>query len=175
MPLPVPGQVASSCSRGEAAFRGRFVGSVHRSSGKGSGQAPFYTELTGRTRSWLTPGDARSADLWAGETPDRQEAQVRVLVVEDVRPLAQAIAEGLRREAIAADVVFDGGSARERLALNDYDLGILDRDLPIVPGDEIFRSLVSGEAPVPIPIPTAARDLAHPGAGLRPAADDAPP
>jgi DNA-binding response OmpR family regulator len=97
---------------------------------------------------------------------------VRVLVVEDVQPLAQAIAEGLRREAIAADVALDGGSAQERLAVNDYDVVILDRDLPVVHGDEICRSLVSGTALVRILMLTAARDLADRVEGLDLGADD---
>ncbi len=97
---------------------------------------------------------------------------MRVLVVEDARPLAQAIAEGLRREAIAADVALDGGAAQERLAVNDYDVVILDRDLPVIHGDEICRSLVSGEAIVRILMLTAAGDLADRVEGLDLGADD---
>ena len=66
---------------------------------------------------------------------------VRVLVVEDEQLLADAIAEGLRREAFAVDVAYDGDAALERLGVNDYDVVVLDRDLPgrarrrRVPGD----------------------------------------
>ena len=69
---------------------------------------------------------------------------MRVLVVEDARPLAKAIADGLRAQAIAADVAFDGAAAEERLAVNDYDVVILDRDLPGVHGDEVCRQIVAG-------------------------------
>ncbi|HYW23244.1 MAG TPA: response regulator, partial [Terriglobales bacterium] len=67
---------------------------------------------------------------------------MRVLVVEDERLLADAIAEGLRRQAMAVDVAYDGEDAMERLGVNDYDVVVLDRDLPIVPGDEVCTSLV---------------------------------
>jgi DNA-binding response OmpR family regulator len=69
---------------------------------------------------------------------------VRVLVVEDARQLAGAIADGLRGQAMAVDVVFDGQAAQESLAVNDYDVVILDRDLPVVHGDEVCRSLAAG-------------------------------
>jgi DNA-binding response OmpR family regulator len=97
---------------------------------------------------------------------------VRVLVVEDTRPLAQAIADGLRGEAIAADVVFDGAAATERLAVNDYDVVILDRDLPLIRGDDICRSLATSGAAVRILMLTAAGDLADRVEGLDFGADD---
>src|SRR5215472_13744459 len=59
---------------------------------------------------------------------------MRVLVVEDERLLADAIADGLRRQAMAVDVAYDGDAALERLVVNDYDVVVLDRDLPIVSG-----------------------------------------
>lgn len=55
---------------------------------------------------------------------------VRVLVVEDEQLLADAVATGLRREAMAVDVVYDGAAALERVGVNDYDVVVLDRDLP---------------------------------------------
>lgn len=97
---------------------------------------------------------------------------MRVLVVEDTRPLAQAIADGLRGEAIAADVVFDGAAATERLAVNDYDVVILDRDLPLIRGDDICRSLATSGAAVRILMLTAAGDLADRVEGLDFGADD---
>jgi DNA-binding response OmpR family regulator len=92
--------------------------------------------------------------------------------VEDAQPLAQAIAEGLRREAIAADVALDGGTAQERLAVNGYDVVILDRDLPVIHGDEICKSLANGEALVRILMLTASGDLADRVKGLELGADD---
>lgn len=55
---------------------------------------------------------------------------MRVLVVEDEQLLADAVATGLRREAMAVDVVYDGAAALERIGVNDYDVVVLDRDLP---------------------------------------------
>jgi len=97
---------------------------------------------------------------------------VRVLVVEDARQLAGAIADGLRGQAMAVDVVFDGQAAQENLAVNDYDVVVLDRDLPIVHGDEVCRSLAAGGATVRILMLTAAGDLSERVTGLNLGADD---
>jgi response regulator RpfG family c-di-GMP phosphodiesterase len=67
---------------------------------------------------------------------------MRVLVVEDERLLADSIAEGLSRQAMAVDVAYDGDAALERLAVNDYDVVVLDRDLPVVSGDEVCTTVV---------------------------------
>ncbi|MEV1205320.1 response regulator, partial [Microbispora rosea] len=68
---------------------------------------------------------------------------MRVLVVEDERVLADAIATGLRREAMAVDVAYDGAAALEKTGYIDYDVIVLDRDLPKVHGDEVARRLVA--------------------------------
>ena len=64
--------------------------------------------------------------------------KMRVLVTEDDEVLAAAVATGLRREGMAVDVVLDGGAALERLAVNRYDVVVLDRDLPGVHGDDVL-------------------------------------
>jgi DNA-binding response OmpR family regulator len=97
---------------------------------------------------------------------------MRVLVVEDARALAQAIATGLRGEAMAVDVAHDGDSALERLAVNDYDVVVLDRDLPVVHGDDVCRSLAASGAAVRILMLTASGDLADRVEGLGLGADD---
>ena len=66
---------------------------------------------------------------------------MRVLVVEDEQLLADAIATGLRRHALAVDVVYDGEAALERATVNDYDVIVLDRDLPRRSGDEVCVEL----------------------------------
>jgi DNA-binding response OmpR family regulator len=71
---------------------------------------------------------------------------LRVLVVEDERQLADSIAEGLRRHAMAVDVAYDGEAALERASVNDYDVLVLDRDLPIISGDEVCATLVKSES-----------------------------
>ncbi len=72
----------------------------------------------------------------------RKDSDVRVLVVEDEQLLADAVATGLRREAMAVDVVYDGAAALERIGVNDYDVVVLDRDLPLVHGDDVCRKIV---------------------------------
>jgi DNA-binding response OmpR family regulator len=68
---------------------------------------------------------------------------MRVLLVEDHVELADTVATGLRREGIAVDVALDGRDALTRLALIDYDVVVLDRDIPGVHGDQVCRSLVA--------------------------------
>jgi DNA-binding response OmpR family regulator len=94
------------------------------------------------------------------------------LIVEDQRILADAIAEGLRREAMAVDVVYDGDDASERLAVNDYDVVVLDRDLPGMSGDELCRSLVRANSPTRVLMLTAAVAVSQRVAGLSLGADD---
>jgi DNA-binding response OmpR family regulator len=97
---------------------------------------------------------------------------VRVLVVEDERVLADAIATGLRRETLAVDVAYDGAGALERTSVNEYDVVVLDRDLPKVHGDEVCRRLVAERNPARILMLTAAGDLDDKVEGLSIGADD---
>jgi DNA-binding response OmpR family regulator len=97
---------------------------------------------------------------------------VRVLVVEDERMLADSIAEGLRQEALAVDIVYDGDAALERLAVHDYDVVVLDRDLPVVHGDDVCRALVESGAHVRILMLTAAVEVSDRVRGLGLGADD---
>jgi DNA-binding response OmpR family regulator len=97
---------------------------------------------------------------------------MRILVAEDERVLAELVADGLRRHAMAVDVVHDGAAALERLAVNDYDVLILDRDLPEVHGDEVCRELAQTGAAVRILMLTAASAVSERVAGLGLGADD---
>ncbi|MEU8172507.1 response regulator transcription factor [Microbispora hainanensis] len=97
---------------------------------------------------------------------------MRVLVVEDERVLADAIATGLRREAMAVDVAYDGAAALEKTAYIDYDVIVLDRDLPKVHGDEVARRLVAQRSASRIIMLTAAGDVDDKVEGLELGADD---
>jgi two-component system, OmpR family, response regulator VanR len=66
---------------------------------------------------------------------------MRVLVAEDERRVADAVARGLRREGMAVDVAYDGASALDKARLNGYDVVVLDRDLPVLHGDEVCRTM----------------------------------
>ncbi len=70
---------------------------------------------------------------------------MRVLVTEDDEVLAMAVAAGLRREGMAVDVALDGAAALERLAVTRYDVVVLDRDLPGVPGDDVLPGPCRGQ------------------------------
>ncbi|WTW97829.1 response regulator transcription factor [Streptomycetaceae bacterium NBC_01309] len=97
---------------------------------------------------------------------------MRVLVVEDEQLLADAVATGLRREAMAVDVVYDGEAALERVAVNDYDVVVLDRDLPLVHGDDVCRAVIDTGLPTRILMLTASGDVSDRVEGLELGADD---
>ena len=97
---------------------------------------------------------------------------MRVLVVEDERQLADSIAQGLRLHAMAVDVAYDGEAGLERASVNDYDVLVLDRDLPIVSGDEVCATLVQSESQIRILMLTAATAVAQRVDGLGLGADD---
>ncbi len=95
-----------------------------------------------------------------------------MLVVEDEPFLAEAIRDGLRLEAIAADIAGDGDTALELLTVNTYDIAILDRDIPGPSGDEIAESIVESGSGMPILMLTAADRLDDKASGFRLGADD---
>jgi DNA-binding response OmpR family regulator len=97
---------------------------------------------------------------------------VRILVVEDETVLADAIGEWLRREAFAVDLAYDGEAALERLGVNEYDVVVLDRDLPVVHGDDVCRSIVDSGAQTRVLMLTAAAAVRERVAGLTLGADD---
>ncbi|HWD69268.1 MAG TPA: response regulator transcription factor [Solirubrobacteraceae bacterium] len=97
---------------------------------------------------------------------------MRVLVVEDERRLADAIARGLRREGMAVDLAGDGGDALVKSRVVRYDVLVLDRDLPEVHGDDVCK-LVRAERPeTAIIMLTAAGELEDLVGGLSLGADD---
>jgi DNA-binding response OmpR family regulator len=97
---------------------------------------------------------------------------MRVLVVEDHRRLAAAVAEGLRREGMAVDLAFDGTDALAHVAVHRYDVVVLDRDLPRVPGDDVCRSLVAQRTQTRVLMLTAASTIGDRVEGLGLGADD---
>jgi two-component system response regulator VanR len=97
---------------------------------------------------------------------------MRVLVVEDEPFLAEAIRDGLRLEAIAADIAGDGDSALALLDLNAYDIAILDRDIPGPSGDAIAEHIVASGTGMPILMLTAADRLDDKATGFEVGADD---
>lgn len=97
---------------------------------------------------------------------------MRVLVVDDEPLLSAAIAEWLRDDAHAVDLAYDGAAALERLTVNEYDVLVLDRDLPVVHGDEVCRRLVESGSLTRVLMLTAAAAVPDRVAGLGLGADD---
>jgi DNA-binding response OmpR family regulator len=97
---------------------------------------------------------------------------MRVLVVEDDGPLADAIARGLRRETFAVDIAEDGQEALDKLSIVDYDLVVLDRNLPVVHGDVVCERMASDGAAARILMLTASADVDQRVEGLMLGADD---
>ena len=97
---------------------------------------------------------------------------MRVLIVEDEPYMAEAIRDGLRLEAIAADIASDGDAALHLLNVNAYDIAVLDRDIPGPSGDEIAEHIIASGSGLPILMLTAADRLDDKATGFGLGADD---
>ena len=97
---------------------------------------------------------------------------MRVLVVEDERDLAQAVVRGLSRHGFAVDLAKDGAEALDKTWVSDYDVIVLDRDLPAVHGDDVCRQLTRGGSSSRILMLTASGSVDDRVQGLGLGADD---
>jgi DNA-binding response OmpR family regulator len=97
---------------------------------------------------------------------------LRVLVVEDDRELAEAVATGLRRAEMAVDLAFDGAQGLGKALLTTYDVIVLDRDLPGVHGDEVCRRLIEEGGRSRVLMLTASGTIDDRVGGLALGADD---
>jgi DNA-binding response OmpR family regulator len=97
---------------------------------------------------------------------------MRILVVEDARPLALVVAEGLRDQGMAVDLAFDGLEAAAKLDRNAYEVVLLDRDLPGLPGDAICQMITARDDRPMVLMLTAAGSADDRVRGLTLGADD---
>jgi DNA-binding response OmpR family regulator len=97
---------------------------------------------------------------------------MRVLIVEDHKRLAGVVAEGLRREGMAVDISLDGADALAHVAVNRYDVVVLDRDIPRVHGDQVCRRLAAEHRETRVLMLTAASTISDRVEGLELGADD---
>jgi DNA-binding response OmpR family regulator len=97
---------------------------------------------------------------------------VKVWVVEDEERLADTLAKGLRRNGFAVDVAYDGASGWERIAEGSYDVVVLDRDLPVVHGDEVCTRTVAQRPDTRVLMLTASSSTEDLVVGLGLGADD---
>jgi DNA-binding response OmpR family regulator len=97
---------------------------------------------------------------------------MRVLIVEDHEELARTLALGLRREGMAVDVALDGRAGLQRATIGNYDVLVLDRDLPVMSGDEVCRALVREDVRARVLMLTAASTIEDRVDGLTLGADD---
>jgi DNA-binding response OmpR family regulator len=97
---------------------------------------------------------------------------MRVLLVEDHPKLAMTVANGLRRLGMAVDVAFDGHDALAHTAVVDYDVVVLDRNLPGLHGDEVCRQLIRDGRECKVLMLTAAASVDDRVEGLQLGADD---
>jgi len=96
----------------------------------------------------------------------------RILIVEDEKHLAEALAHNLKFEGYDTSVVGDGESALEKLANEDFDLLVLDVMLPGISGFEVCDRLREANNRVPVLFLTARTTDADRLAGLRHGGDD---
>jgi DNA-binding response OmpR family regulator len=151
--------------------------------GQLAGTVRLAREQVGKRRVYLTVTDDRASSphgaalppaLRAGHNGWRLpgEGAMRVLLVEDHQELAETVADVLRSEGMAVDVALDGQAALERVGVYAYDVVVLDRDLPLVHGDEVCRRLVADGSPSRVLMLTAAGRVEDRVDGLELGADD---
>lgn len=97
---------------------------------------------------------------------------MRVLIVDDHLELAETIAAGLRQEGMAIDLALDGRQALEQATVYEYHVIVLDRDLPLMHGDEVCRALIKHGCRARILMLTASSTIADRVDGLSLGADD---
>src|SRR5207302_9502077 len=97
---------------------------------------------------------------------------MRILLIEDELVLAEQIAAGLRDQGMVVDLALDGLDGVHKTGTNRYDVIVLDRDLPVVHGDQVCTALAAREGPARILMLTAADDAADRVEGLTLGADD---
>lgn len=97
---------------------------------------------------------------------------MRILVVEDEEPLADAIARGLRREGMAVDIALNGDDGHEKATVTRYDVVLLDRDLPGMSGDELCQEIVASGELTRVLMLTASGSVSDRVEGLSLGADD---
>jgi DNA-binding response OmpR family regulator len=113
-------------------------------------RAAAMTAASGAGIGFMLPSYARAGDISATGDVGRMSCrpahndQMRVLVVEDHATLAGRIVQGLSQAGMAVDAVHDGAAALEAAAQAAYDVIVLDRDLPVVHGDRVCRTLAGG-------------------------------
>jgi DNA-binding response OmpR family regulator len=97
---------------------------------------------------------------------------MRVLIVEDQQRMADTLARGLRNHAMAVDVAYDGVEGLEKALANEYEIIVLDRDLPGIHGDDVCQRLRAEQVPARIIMVTAAATTDDLVSGLDLGADD---
>ena len=97
---------------------------------------------------------------------------MRILIIEDEQPLADAVARGLRREGMAVDVAYDGDSGHEKATVTRYDVVVLDRDLPGMSGDRLCAEIAGSGVVTRVLMLTASGTVSDRVAGLSLGADD---
>ena len=93
-------------------------------------------------------------------------------MVEDVHRLADDIAEGLRDHGMAVDLAYDGLEAAAKIGVVDYDVLVLDRDVPHINGDVLCQMVGDTERPAMVLMLTAADSPGDRVTGLSLGADD---
>ena len=97
---------------------------------------------------------------------------MRLLVIEDERDLCEDIAKKLRLSGYEADTCFDGEAALELLAVEKYDLVLLDLNLPKVDGMTVLRTLREHDQETGVLILSARSEISDKVDGLDAGAND---
>lgn len=111
--------------------------------------------------------------LWAGRaTKPKPYRMKRILLVEDDRRIAQTISRGLTDEGYSTVIAYDGPEGREKALSNEFDLLILDVNLPGLSGYDLCRDVRATNPYIPVLMLTALGEIEDKVTGLGVGADD---
>ena len=97
---------------------------------------------------------------------------MKLLIVEDEKDLNYAMTKALRKEGYASDSAYDGEEALKMLKANEYDLVILDLNLPKIDGIEVLKKIRENDLKTRVIIVSARSEIDDRVLGLNLGAND---
>ena len=97
---------------------------------------------------------------------------MHILIIEDEEQLCRSMAEGLRMDGYETDTCFDGEEGLELCMTENYDLILLDLNLPGIDGLEILRQFRTFNTNTPVLILSARVQIQDKVEGLDLGAND---
>jgi DNA-binding response OmpR family regulator len=147
--------------------RERFPPDIHRATDRAA-SVLFWHPFRNQAKNLDVWHTSLRKELWKGRIVDA----MRILIAEDDAPLASFLRKGLESEHYAVDVAGDGEVARDLAVTYDYDLMLLDLNLPKKDGLAVLNEVRSARDAMPILVLTGRSRVEDRVGALDQGADD---